>query len=181
MTNEASPVILRPLEPADLPAALAIQAQAYPPFLREDAPAFASRIAMHASYCLAATRDGRLIAYLLAHGWPIMAPPAIGAILPADAPSDILFIHDLAVSPAGRGSGVGADLVRRAFAAAARDGLQAAELIAVEGAAPYWRTRGFAPLTCTADLAAKVAIYGPEACLMGRGLGPLGGGRQTPG
>ncbi len=164
---------IRPLEPGDIPAALAIQAQAYPAFLREDEAAFASRIAMKASYCLAATRDGQLVAYLLAHGWLSLAPPPVGTILPAEAPSEILFIHDLAVSPEGRGSGIGRDLVARAFELAARDGLHPAELIAVEGAKPYWTSLGFEPVDCSAELAAKVAAYGPQACLMKRVFGSV--------
>ena len=166
-------LLIRPLEPGDISAALAIQSQAYPAFLREDEAAFASRIAIKASYCLAATRDGELVAYLLAHGWLGLAPPPVGAILPAEAPSDILFIHDLAVSPQGRGSGIGRDLVARAFELATRDGLDTAELIAVEGAAPYWASLGFEPVDCSAELAAKVAAYGPQACLMKREFGSV--------
>lgn len=167
------PLTIRPLAPGDVPAALAIQAQAYPAFLREDEPAFASRIATRASYCLAATRNGALVAYLLAHGWRSLAPPPIGTILPVEAPSEVLFIHDLAVSPEGRGSGIGGDLIRRAFDLAARGGLATAELIAIEGAAPYWASLGFEVVACSADLATKVAAYGAQARMMGRALGEL--------
>ncbi len=172
MTDIKPSLTIRPLEPGDVPAALAIQAQAYPAFLREDEPAFASRIATKASYCFAATREGALVAYLLAHGWASLAPPPVGTILPVEAPSEVLFIHDLAVSPQGRGSGIGRDLVRRAFELAGRDGLDRAELIAVEGAAPYWASLGFESAHCSAALAAKVGVYGPQACLMRRLFGP---------
>lgn len=167
MSQKHSAFSVRALEPADLPAALAIQSETYPAFLLEDERAFASRLDLAATYCLAATHDGTLIAYLLAHGWPRQAPPAVGTVLGADA-SEVLFIHDLAVSPAGRGSGIGRTLVARAFDLAAGDGLKTAELIAVEGAAGYWRTLGFAEAAASADLAAKVAAYGPRARWMTR-------------
>ncbi|HWA63931.1 MAG TPA: GNAT family N-acetyltransferase [Caulobacteraceae bacterium] len=173
MTREASDVCVRPLTTSDLAAALAIQSQSYPAFLREDEAAFASRLALPASYCLAAERGGVLVGYLLAHGWPRQSPPAVGARLAAEGPSEVLFIHDLSISPSGRGAGVGRRLIDRAFALAGRDGLGTAELIAVEGAASYWRTLGFAQAAASAPLAAKVAAYGPQAVWMTRGIPPV--------
>lgn len=162
---------LRALTRADLPAALAIQSLSYPAFLQEDEPAFASRLDVPASYCLAAERDGSLAGYLLAHGWPAASPPPVGQRLDPETPSEVLFIHDLAISPAGRGAGVGRALVDRAFALAALDGLSRAELIAVEGAADYWRGLGFAEAETSPALAAKVAGYGPKARWMTKRIG----------
>lgn len=164
-------VVVRPLKPADLPAALAIQSASYPAFLIEDRDAFASRLGVARPYCLAATRKGALVAYLLAHGWPAQSPPPVGARLAPDDPGDVLFIHDLAVSPAGRGLGVGRMLADAAFMLAARDGLRVAELIAVEGAAPYWRGLGFEEGEPGPELVAKVAAYGPDARWMTREIG----------
>lgn len=161
-------ILIRPLRPADLADALAIQEASYPAFLREDAPAFLSRLEIDASYCFAATRDGTLIAYILAHGWPSQSPPSVGTILPRRAAREVLFIHDLAVARAGRGTGVGRRLVAEALRQAASNGLATAELIAVEGAADYWRTLGFGEAPCSPDLAAKLASYGPAARWMTR-------------
>lgn len=161
-------VIIRPLERRDLPAALAIQSEAYPAFLVEPETAFASRLAMKAQVCLAAERDGALVAYLLAHGWPRRSPPPVGAILPHAAASEVLFLHDLAVGREGRGLGLGRRLVEAALAIAARQGLTSAELIAVEGAASYWRTLGFAESDVDGELRAKVAAYGEHARWMTR-------------
>jgi len=166
-------MIVRRMVEADVPQALVIQAASYPAFLREDAAAFASRIVMGASCCFAAMSGATLIAYLLAHGWPAAAPPPIGTVLPRDGGSDILFIHDLAVAPAGRGTGIGRRLVGAAFEAAAGQGLVRAELIAVEGAQAYWAGLGFVPGDCAPALARKVAAYGVEACWMERSIAPL--------
>lgn len=130
---------------------------------------------MAGSCCLAATQDGALLAYLLAHGWPAGSPPAVGTVLapenpPENAQREVLFIHDLAVASAGRGLGLGRALIDRAFALARADGLDRAELIAVEGASQFWRTIGFADTDCPPALAAKVAGYGAEARWMTRRL-----------
>lgn len=83
----------------------------------------------------------------------------------------MLFLHDLALSPAARGLRVGERLVVAALEAARRDGLAEAELIAVEGAADYWRRVGFMEATMTPALATKVAGYGDAARWMTRRLG----------
>jgi len=170
--DDVTALSIRRMVAADVPQALTIQAASYPAFLREDAAAFASRIAMAASCCFAATRGPTLVAYLLAHGWAAAAPPPIGAVLDVDSPADILFLHDLAVAPAGRGTGVGRRLVAAAFDAAARLGLTRAELIAVEGAQGYWAGLGFVPGNPPPPLARKVAEYGASACWMERTIAP---------
>ena len=173
MSRANSNVVIRRLGRGDLPAALAVQSENYPTFLLENEGAFASRLDLADAYCLAATLDSRLVGYLLAHGWASRSPPAIGAVLPSDAPSEILFIHDLAIGAAGRGLGIGRQLVASAFDMAARTGLRTAELIAVQGAARYWRTLGFAEAQTSPELAAKVADYGADARWMTRTIGSL--------
>lgn len=119
---------------------------------------------------MAARRAGALIGYLLAHGWPRGSPPAVGTVLNPLAARDVLFLHDLALAPAARGLGVGERLVAAALDAARRDGLTDADLIAVEGAAGYWRRLGFREAPMTDVLATKVAGYGMAARWMTRRL-----------
>ena len=176
MSCDSRTVAIDALRLPDLPAALAIQAEAYPAFLREGESAFASRIALTASYCLAARRDGQLLGYLLAHGWRRLSPPAVGAILGDGAPSEVLFLHDLSVAAAGRGLAIGRKLVERAFALAVQDGLRTAELIAVAGAAGYWGKLGFVAEPVSRELAEKVGGYGEAACWMTRAIGEGGAG-----
>lgn len=172
MSDEDQRLSIDRLGPGDLDAAIAIQRGAYPGFLVEEADAFLSRITLASSYSLAARCGGVLIGYLLAHGWPRQSPAPIGAILTDRAPSDVLFIHDLAVSSRGRGLGVGRRLVAPAFELAFRDGLRRAELIAVEGADGYWRSLGFAEQDVSPALRAKLASYGDRACWMERDIPP---------
>lgn len=161
-------VIIRSLLESDLSAALAIQSAVYPSFLVEPAEAFESRLRVSVQFCLAATFDGKLAAYLLAHGWPRQSPPPIGTVLSPLAFSEVLFIHDLAVAPHGRGLRLGGKLVKRAFELAARRKLDHAELIAVQGAAAYWRTLGFNEADVSAQLGATLAMYGKDARWMTR-------------
>lgn len=111
MPIESSAVIVRRLRHTDLDAALVMQSQSYPAFLLEGEAAFLSRLNLPTSYCLAATRGGVLIGYLLACGWPSQALSPIGTVLTTDAVSKILFVHDLASLPSGQGSGIGRTLV----------------------------------------------------------------------
>ena len=168
MSHDNSAICIAALRPEDLPAALTIQRAAYPPFLVEEAEAFRSRMNLATSYCLAARRGEQLLGYLLAHGWKRQSPPALGAVLADGGPNEVLFIHDLAVSPAGRGLRVGQRLVTRAFELAVQDGLHSAELIAVEGAADYWRRLGFAETAVSGELSEKLRAYGVLARWMTR-------------
>lgn len=172
MPRDNPAIAIAALERQDVPAALTIQAEAYPAFLVEDEAAFASRIEISASYCLAAKQGSELLGYLLAHGWSRESPPTVGTVLADDVPSEVLYIHDLAISSFQRGRGVGHKLLDRAFELAARDGLRSAELIAVEGAANYWRGMGFTEGPVSDALRNKLATYGSRARWMTRAIPP---------
>lgn len=163
MMSKPPALMIRRFVESDVPAALTIQAASFPAFLLEDEPAFASRVRLASSCCFVAMQGATMAGYVLAHGWPTGSPPPVGAVL-ADSPrTDVLFIHDLAVSPSARGLSAGRELVEAAFMCAARQGLRQAELIAVEGAATYWRAMGFSEVEISGTLAEKVAGYGADA------------------
>ena len=166
--------IIRSLTESDLSAAIAVQAAVYPTPLLEESEALASRLHLPKSYCLAAVCDGRLTAYLLAHGWPRQSPPPLDSELRPERQTEVLYIHDLAVAPLGRGLRLRQRLLQRAFELAVRDKLSDAELIAVEGAAPYWRRLGFIEPEVPGGLRSKVAAYEKSARWMARAL-PLCG------
>lgn len=167
-----SVISIEALVQQDLPAVLLLQRETYPPFLVEEEAVFISRLGLAASYCLAAKRGEELLGYLVAHGWKQQSPPALGGVLMDGAASEVLFIHDLAVSSAIRGQGVGQRLIERAFELAAQDSLGSAELIAVEGAADFWRRLGFVEGSDSAELTEKLRTYGTDACWMARDFLP---------
>lgn len=170
MSPEHPPVTIEPLARHHLPAALAIQAKAYPPFLVEEESVLLGRMSMAASFCLAAMQGTALVGYLIAHGWRRRSPPPLGMLRADEEPADILYIHDLAVAQSGRGLKIGERLVGRAFAMAADTGLTQAELIAVEGAESYWRTLGFVECAPTDAIRKTLGKYGPLARWMTRDL-----------
>lgn len=147
---------------------LNVQAETYPTFLVEEEDAVRSRINLAASYCLAAKQGEEWLGYLLAYGWSRQSPPPLGALLADGVPSEVLFIHDLAVSTSKRGLRVGQRLITRAFELAAQDGLRSAELIAIEGAKDYWRRLGFVEGAVSGELLEKLATYGTVARWMTR-------------
>lgn len=172
MSREHPAISIEALRRQDLSDALTVQREAYPPFLVEGEAAFLSRINLAASYCFAAKHGEELVGYLLAHGWKRQSPPALGALLADGVPSEVLFIHDLAVSPSSRGLQVGQRLVTHALERAAQDGLRRAELIAVEGAANYWRQFGFVEAAVSGELSDKLETYGSLARWMTRDIAP---------
>jgi GNAT superfamily N-acetyltransferase len=160
---------VRPMRVGDLPAVLELQHRAYPPALHDSAAAFESRMRLAPEMNLVHEIDGVLAAYLVSHPWSRRAPPPVDTVLKAVPAADrCWFVHDLTVSPDHRGRGLARTIVAAGRRAATSEGLLLAELIAVAGAAPFWRRVGFASVVAEPALAAKVAGYGPEAIYMQR-------------
>lgn len=163
-------VVIDRLTGDDLPAVMAIQRLAYPPFLVERAEILANRMGLPLSCCLAARDGDALIGYCIAHGWAAGSPPPLDTMVaPAGDPA-VLFLHDLAIAPAGRGRQIGAQLVDHAARAARQGGLRRIELIAVAGADSYWHAQGFAQAPTDAAMRDKIALYGADARWMTRAL-----------
>lgn len=173
-----SELVLRRMTGADLAGVIAVQAQCYGDSLIESEAALASRIALSPQTCwMAARADGEWLGYLLTHPWPAASLPPWDGVLArgwtAQTPL-VWFVHDMAVAPTGRGTGVAMRLYDAARAAAVEQGLEMSRLIAVQSAAPWWRRLGYAPVDAEASYAAKLAAYGNTAVLMEKRLSPEG-------
>ncbi len=102
--------------------------------------------------CLVA-EDERILGYLLAYPWmPDALPPIQTGLtcLPADAGA--VFIHDVAVSPAGRGRQIARRLVGHVLAWARAEGIRNGSLISVQDSQAFWQRFGF---SVRADLTAR--------------------------
>ena len=158
---------LRPMTADDLPAVLALQAQGYPPALHDAAPAFLSRMAMAPAMNLVAWDHAGLSGYLVSHAWISGSPPPVDTVLSPPHSPQCWYVHDLSVGPQARGTGLAQALIAAGAAAARAAGLGVSELVAVEGAAPFWEKQGWRARTLQDPaLAAKVAAYGASAVFM---------------
>ena len=143
---------IRPMREADLDAVLAVQAQGYPPALRDGREAFASRITLAPSANLVVDGPDGCAGYLVSHPWLSRSPPPVDTVLDGPPPRpECWFIHDLSVAPAAQGAGLARRLFLAGAAAAETLGLRRSELIAVEGAAPFWLRLGYLPVAEVGD------------------------------
>ncbi len=163
-------VRVRPLQVADIDAVCAIQAVCYQAVTPESPQSLAAKIAAAPASCFLALVAGKPAGYVIAVPW------RAGTAVPLDAPTcvlppapDCLYIHDMAVDPAAGRAGIGSRLMAPVLAAAQVGGLTRQCLVAIQGADAFWRRHGFQAVSdVSADLAGKLAGYGPGALYMMR-------------
>ena len=140
-------MLVRSLEPADVPMILEVQNGAYAPSLLEPASSFEEKLALFPRGAIGGFDDGR---HLLGYGFTLpwrgedVVPlgESIGSV-PSDP--DAIFIHDVATSPHARGTGVARPLVERIFVIASEMHITKFSLVAVQGSEPFWMHFGFQP------------------------------------
>ena len=135
---------LRALTAGDVAAIAGLEAVVYEPSLHVSDEAFLRLIEIYPEGALGCFDDDGLCGYAFA------VPLTAGSILdlreplPAVPPdADTFYIHDVAVAPRCRGAGVGRILVRGLLDLARTARFTRAELVAVQGAAPFWERFGF--------------------------------------
>lgn len=140
--------------PADVGALLRLQAEVHDANLLEPASCFEAIVAHGLSWVFAAD-GGLVVGYALVHWGEVSSlghcPPSVRG--PAT------FLHDVAVSPACRGAGLGSRLVDAVVGAARISACSALHLVALEGTGAFWRARGFTPAAGHDD----APSYGPGA------------------
>lgn len=159
---------LRPLQAADLAAVLRLQADCYGPDYVEPAAAFASKLRETAGVqtCWGAfDAAGVLLAYAIS--LPVCAdtmPGLHASDYRRPAAPTLLYLHDVAVGPQGRGRGLAQALLARIELRAQQLGLARMGLIAVQDSAPFWQRLGFAPLPSLPSwLQRKLQSFGEAA------------------
>jgi GNAT superfamily N-acetyltransferase len=153
----------------DLDAVVAIAGQVHPLF-PEERYVFANKLDLHPAGALVLEHAGRPAGYCFALPWHGVQPPALNTLLDAISPgADALYLHDLALLPAARGTGAGAAAVDMLLAHARRLSLARCFLVAVNGSVPFWSRLGFAVCAAPA-MQARLASYGADARLMVRPL-----------
>jgi ribosomal protein S18 acetylase RimI-like enzyme len=134
----------RPLTAADLPALHDLEAEAYRESLLVSDEALLRLITLFPDGAVGAFDDEGLCGFIfglpLKAGMTLELQAALDAI-PLDA--DVFYIHDIAVANRCRGCGVGRQLAARAIEIGRARGFTRAELVSVQGSAPFWERFGF--------------------------------------
>lgn len=157
----------RPMTPADIPAVSAIAEIVHPGYPERDA-VYRDRIGLWPGGCwIAARDDGLPLGYLLSHPWSEGAPPALDIVLGAlPAAPDTYYLHDLALLPEARGTGLAREIVEATIGRAAPS-FPNLSLVAVNRSTPFWSRFGFA-VQHRPELAEKLASYDADARYMVR-------------
>ena len=160
----------RAMTAADVDGVIAVAAVGFPDHF-EGRDCFENRLALNPGGCFVLARDdGPPQGYLIAYPWTADAAPALNTridAIPDDA--SVMYLHDLALDPAVRGSGWSRPIVERLAADARAAGWPALTLVAVNAAAPFWERQGFS-VADPPGMADKLAGYGPDARYMVRPL-----------
>ena len=167
MTDDPAPPMApadgrwRPMGPDDLDRVLRVADLVHPGY-PEGHGVYEERMALFPRGCRVAEREGTIIGYAVMHPGRIGAPPPLDSALGAlPDPADCLYIHDVALLPEARGTGLGAWALAHARTLALDLGLGRLALTSTPPARAYWERLGFAPHDgADAALAAKLASYG---------------------
>ena len=155
---------VRTAHQVDIEAILAIQAVCYTEIVPETRVSLLAKLAASPTTCFVALLNGQIVGYLLSIPWEFANPPTLNAqSCQLPAVPDCLYLHDLAIAPAGRGAGVGQMLVDAFMQELHASGLHRACLIAIQGSASYWKRFGFEPVALTQPLADRLKTYGQGA------------------
>lgn len=163
-----SPLCIRPAITNDVEAIVALQKHCYQADFHEVASAFLSKITCADSLCWVAEEEGKLLAYLMSVPTKAGQVPCLNTEnyqVPTDA--DILYLHDMAISPLARGRGIKHQFLDKVFAQAKQYHLGKAVLIAVQDSSPIWEKEGFEIIEARQlGLAETLSSYGHQARLM---------------
>ena len=129
---------------------------------------FANRLEMNPAGCFVLQTPGGLEGYLIAYPWRADAAPALNTLIEAiPAEAEVVYLHDLVLTPAVRGQGWSKPAVQAVVDLARAGDWAMIALVAVNDAVDFWRGHGF-EVKQTPEMAAKLASYGSDARYMAR-------------
>ena len=172
--SSSSPGAPRALQLHDLPGLLQVQLACYGAGFVESGEVFARRLASPVNCSLVLERAGQVCAYLAAYrSVQGKVTPLHGDFEGPPGAPDTLYLHDMAVLPAGAGQGLAQTLLAPLWAQGAAWGLRYTALVSVQGSQGYWEHHGYAvqPLA-DAQQRERLASYGEGAVYMVRTLAP---------
>ncbi|PAL21936.1 GNAT family N-acetyltransferase [Acetobacter syzygii] len=171
MNTSRADTIWRLMAPDDLGHVTTLAARVHPDY-PEDTTIFAERLRLAPSGCLSLMLDGQFGGYLISHSWRGLLSPPLNTLLGSlPTPADRWYIHDLVVTPQGRGQGHAQVAITLAENAARQAGLPTLTLTSTRHALQFWARQGFVPEEISAEEQAILASYDPQACLLSRPVG----------
>ena len=160
----------RSMTAADIPTVDAIGEVVHPDF-PEDIAVMENRFALFAVGCFVAESDSGPIGYAISHPAVIGRPAPLNTVLPAlDADADCLFLHDIALTEASRGLGLGRTLTEKLKTTARAHGFAKLGLVSVNNSRAFWMAQGFEIFAGDDTLKAKLATYEDDARFMVLGV-----------
>ena len=159
-------LVIRPLTAADVVHILELQQLAYDGYYLESEESFTVKITAGPETCFGAWFDGRLVGYLVAFPLATDEPVNLNSSQIESTPmteAQVLYIHDLAVHPERRKTGLGDVLLVHLYDSATRYDIEAYSLVAVQNSVGFWADRGF-----VTQEGLPAIGYGPEAVRMSR-------------
>jgi GNAT superfamily N-acetyltransferase len=156
----------RPMTSADIHAVDEIGRIVHPGF-PEDIAVLKNRLALFPAGCFVADGEDARLGYAVSHPSVVGRPAPLDTVIDALPPdADCLFLHDIALTEAARGRGLGGSLLEKLKDVAATARLTRLGLVSVNNSRAYWQARGFRVLESDETLAAKLATYEADAAYM---------------
>lgn len=153
------------IEASDWPAILQIQSEVYVDVAPEPDEVMMSKWVASPELCFTfKNENAEALGYLLAHRWTSLTPPKLYQITQSNN-GEVLFIHDLAVSPKGKRLGIGKSLVMQLLSTARQQGIKQALLVSIQNSQGFWQQFGFVVDPCSVS-----STYGESAVIMSRTL-----------
>lgn len=166
---------IRPAQEGDVVAIVALQKRCYREVFHESEQAFLSKIKGSKGFCWIVEGQDKVLAYL-------MSVPAKTPYIPClhmenyqqPEGADILYLHDMAITPQARGQGLKRRLLDKVLVHAHQVHFRQVILIAVQNSVPVWEKEGFSVVDANSlGLEKVLQSYGSDAKLMSKTLSPI--------
>jgi len=137
---------IKPIDEATWSGLVKVQAEAYSQVEPESLEVLKSKWLRSPESCFVYEKAGKVVGYLLAHSWCRETPPKLFQTLPVGTEGPIVFLHDLAISRAVSGEGIGKKMVAHLLKTAQKSGFQQIRLVSVQDSLAFWKKQGFSSI-----------------------------------
>lgn len=143
----------------------------------EDEAVLAQKQKLSPQTCYLLEQNHKPSGYILAHPWALDNIPPLNQFLPTSQlvgefgkDTNTLYLHDIALLPAARQSGVGALGLKLLYKQAKNLGFDKVALVAVNHSSSFWIGQGFVMQKVTPSLQKKLLTYDADAAYMLKNL-----------